>query len=219
MKNIYKPLLAMFMVAVVQIAFSQCGPTNAIYVSPNGGGFSGTANAPTSIANALDIFEGDPTRTPIILREGAYYINYTLKLPTGVAIEGGYINNNGVWSKNPSAITNLYIYNPPFQFATITDQGQTFKVAHVIGIQLDSVQDIKLTDFNIEVATGNSLAMDNRCGHSIYGIHAYKARNVQIMNMKISTGSAQNGGFGLDGREGSTANFRIGGLPMQNNNN
>lgn len=209
----------MLMVAVVQIAFSQCGPTNAIYVTPNGSGFSGTYDAPTSIANALDIFEGDPMRTPIILREGAYYINYTLKLPTGVAIEGGYVNNNGVWSKNPNSATNLYIYNPPYQFATIIDQGDTFKVAHVIGIQLDSVQDIKLTDFNIEVATGNSLAMDNRCGHSIYGIHAYKARNVQIMNMKISTGSAQNGGFGLDGREGNTANFRIGGLPMQNNNN
>ncbi|HLP52235.1 MAG TPA: hypothetical protein VK154_15205, partial [Chitinophagales bacterium] len=207
------------LLALVNIAYPQCGPTNAIYVAPNGGGFSGTAGSPTSITNALSIFRNDPTRSPIILREGSYNLNNTLKLPSGVAIEGGYINNNGIWSKNPGAVTNLNIINPPFQFATLVDFNETFTVAHIIGIQLDSVENIKLSDFNIYVATGNGLAMDNRCGHSIYGIHAYKAKNVQIMNMKISTGHAQNGGFGLDGDAGNDASYRIGGALIQDNNN
>ena len=118
-------------------AYGQCGPTNAIYVTPDGTG-SGSANSPTNINSALSIFRNNPLRNPIILREGAYYLNNTLKLPSGVAIEGGYVNNNGVWAKNPGVVTNLYVYNPAFQFATLVDFGDTITVAHIIGIQLDS---------------------------------------------------------------------------------
>ncbi|HLP20817.1 MAG TPA: hypothetical protein VK174_10975, partial [Chitinophagales bacterium] len=176
-------IILFVLLALVNIAYSQCGPANAIYVAPNGTG-TGTAASPAGLESAITMYRNNPTRNPLILLEGFYYPGNTLKLPSGIAIEGGYINSNGSWQKSPTAVSNVRVYNPQFQFATINDGGQNFMVGHIIGIQLDSVENIKLTDFNLEVATGQGVAMNNRCGTSVYGIHAYKSKNVQIMGMK-----------------------------------
>ncbi len=213
MKNIYHNLLAIAIIILAgfNVSYSQCSPGNPIYVSPQGTG-TGTANSPANLEAAISMYRNDNSRTPLLLQEGIYYPGNTLKLPSGITIEGGFINNNGVWAKNPSAVTNVRVYNPAFQYAQVTAYGQTQWVAHIIGIQLDSVKNISLRDFNLDVAHYSGVSLDSRSGFSIYAVHAYKSQNVQLLNMKLSTGNAQGGGFGLDGEPGNNANYRMGGL-------
>ncbi|HWB64489.1 MAG TPA: HYR domain-containing protein, partial [Chitinophagales bacterium] len=218
MKNPFKTLflLIFFILAHIGIIRAQCINANAVYVSPTGTG-PGTAASPASLTTAITIYQNNPTRTPLLLQQGNYYVFNTLKLPSGISIEGGFINNNGSWSKNPGAVTNVNVINPHLQYATIIDLGDTFYVAHIIGIDLDSVQNIALKDFNLSVAGAVGASLDSRNGYSVYGIHASHTQNVELLNMTISTDNAQNGGRGVDGRPGNDANFKLGGTAFDSN--
>lgn len=217
MKRLKHGLSVLLMILVWHYASAQCGAPNAIYVVPNGTG-NGNANSPTNIYNAISIFRSNPARTPIILSGGFYQLSATLNLPTGCNIEGGFNFSNGVWAKDPTAVTDLSI-NPPFEYVTLPDipRGQSagiwhledVEVAHIIGIKLDSVRNISLKDFNMYVWTNSSAYLDSRDGFSVYGIHGYRTKNVQVRNVTIGATSAQRGGFGEDGDNGSQAQWNM----------
>ena len=212
MKKIYRALFALGILTcmLVKISFAQCTTSaNAIYVAPNATG-SGTAASPTGFLTALAISSANPSRTPIIMQGGDYNFNSTIYIPSGINIEGAFSRNGSVWSKNPSSVTNLNVY-PSFQYATVIDLGDTFTVAHIIGIDFDSVKNISVKDVNLLVSTSNSVELDTRDGFSVYGVYAYKTTGVQLLNMTITTCDAQNGGEGARGEDGQDALYTQGG--------
>ena len=202
-------ILLLLITVVVKSSMAQCTSTSAIYVTATGNG-NGSASSPASLSNAIAIFQGDSTRTPILMAGGTYnFNNTTLQFPSGITIKGSYNDNNGVWTKNPTVTTNLVINNPPFVYDTIDDYGDTFQVVGIIGIQLNNVQNVYLQDFNVGVYNGSEhYAYSNtRDGYSIYAIYVGNSTNVQMLNLGISTDDAENGGYGGNGMDGEYANY------------
>src|ERR1043165_6953468 len=215
MKKTAKPLFALVIItmAFFKLSFSQCSAVspNAVYVSPNGSG-TGTAASPTNLVSAINIYRGNNSRTPIILQEGDYYVSQTLNLPSGITIKGGFSNSSGTWTRNPAAQTNVNVYNGSYQYNTVVDLGDTFKVASLIGIKLDAVHDVSLSDFNLSVGSAySSYLWETRDGGSISAIYATGSDNVKLLNMTISTSSAENGGMGARGVDGNDADAYSGG--------
>lgn len=210
--------MVVLIVALLAPGFAQgqCSNPNAIYVTVNGNG-NGSFNSPTNLEDALVIHEGSPSRTPIIMASGDYYFYNTLKIPSNLTIEGNFRLNGNVWLKDPTSRTNINII-PEFRSAMVPDVVKgwgagalyvdTVMVAHIIGLELDSVQDIILKDFSLMVySQGGVTWLPYRDGFSIYAVYSYKSKRVQFTNLEIATGNAQNGGFGLDGRSGLHASY------------
>lgn len=219
MKKIVNSLCLLLLVLVSNHALAQCTlPPNAIYVTPSGSG-NGAANSPTNVVAALAMHKANPARNPILMAGGVYNISQILYIPGDLTLEGGYTNANGSWAKNPSNITTLRI-SPPFHFYTMeniprdifTDiQYMDVEVASLIGLYLDSVQNVKLKDFNIDLWTNSGVGLESRDGFSVYGIYSYRTKNVEISNMDISTPNAQRGGDGVDGRNGYSGIWNMAG--------
>ena len=197
---------------LVKTSFAQCTSADAIYVTPNGTG-GGTAANPANLANALLIYQGNNTRSTILMAGGDYDIYGTLSLPSGISIEGSYNDNNGVWIKNPTVNTNITINDPDFRYDTIVWYPDSFHTVGEVGILLDSVQNVVLRDFNLSMTNSyyHYAYSDKRDGYSVYGIYASQCSNVQMLNLIINTPDAENGGFGGDGAYGNYANYTQGG--------
>jgi len=211
-------LLALITIAASKVALSQCSVANAIYVAPNATG-TGTAVNPTGLETAFTIHNADTTRKQIFMAGGEYNFYNTIQVPSGVSIEGSYKVIGGNWIKDPTANTNINVY-PPFKYEWVRDVPRilapvfhydTVMVAHIIGIKLDSVKNVMLSDFHLYVSNNSGVSLPTRDGFSVYAIYANKTNNVQIRGLEISTCNAQNGGFGLDGRNGYIASYTQGG--------
>ena len=190
--------IAFVTIALVNVTFGQCTSASAVYVTPTGTG-SGSASSPTNLTSAIAMYEANNTRTPILMAGGDYtFYNTTLQFPSGITVQGSFNDNNGVWTKSPTVITNITLNNPPFVYDTIDDYGDTFQVVGIIGIQLNNVRNVYLQDFNLGVYNGseNYAYSNTRDGYSIYAIYASSDTNITLLNLGITTGDAETGGFG-----------------------
>jgi len=224
MISIFRKIIAIFIAVFTMCNFlvAQCISNNAIYVTPNGVG-TGSPTNPANLLDALLMYEFNPVRNKIILSGGDYYFYATIQIPSGINIEGGYRPTGSNWIKDPLFATKLNI-NAAIEYYTIADywtnvsgtyQVQDYEVANVIGLQLDSVKNIFLKDFKLEVWSNRAAMLDSRDGFSIYGIHAYRSSNVTLLNLDITTGNAQNGSRGAQGRNGYSAIYnQAGGLEV-----
>ena len=217
MKNFTKSFIALCVVILgfFNSTLAQCTSGNAIYVTPNGNG-SGTTASPASLANALTIFANDTTR-PIYLSSGDYAIYKTLVLPSGLHLEGGFSVSGSNWTKTPTAITNLNV-TANYMISKVIDLGDTFTVASIIGIELDSVKNIFLKDFNLSVVANNydiytyeSAMQNTRDGYSVYAIYANQSSDIQLLNMTLSPDAAGRGGRGAYGDDGIDGLYLQGG--------
>lgn len=225
MKKIVNSLCLLLLVLVSNHALAQCTlPPNAIYVTPTGTG-NGSAGSPTNIVSALTMHRTNPARNPILMAGGEYNLSQILYIPGDLTMEGGYTNTNGSWAKTPANVTTLKI-SPPFLYSYVEDiprdiftdlHYEDVEVASLIGLYLDSVQNVKIKDFNIDLWTNGSVYLESRDGFSVYGIYGYRAKNVEVSNMKITTVSAQRGGGGEDGRNGYSAIWSMAGGLEPNN--
>jgi hypothetical protein len=125
-----------FIVLLCCFPFGLYGQTetscNFVYVSASGSGNGTTPSSPTSITSALAAtntanFLGSVL---IMLATGTYTISSTLKIPSNVILDGGYISSSSSWSKSTSA-TVLNI-EPPRANSTISST----QVFYYIGKQI-----------------------------------------------------------------------------------
>lgn len=218
---------ALFALTLNSMCWAQCTNPNAIYVVPNGTG-NGSAASPTNLPNAISIHNNNPARDKIIMSGGAYTFFNTVNIPSNINIEGGFRVSGSNWYKDPLYSTTLSII-PPFQIAVVRNvprginAGNTriedsVLVAHIIGLKLDSVQNITLQDFNLNVYNSGGVSwLPTRDGYSVYAIYSYKSKNIVINHLDIATSDAQGGGFGLDGRDGYDSYYYVpGGQEIDN---
>lgn len=220
-------VVTLLIAALPTTGWTQCTNPNAIYVVPNGTG-NGSATNPSNLLNAITLHNSNPTRDKIIMSGGTYHIFSTVHIPSNINIEGSFRVSGSNWYKDPVYPTTLNII-PPFQLAVVNNVPRGLNagntriedsvfVAHIIGLKLDSVQNITLQDFNLNVYNSGGVSwLPTRDGFSIYAIYSYKAKNVVINHLDITTSDAQGGGFGLDGRDGYDAYYYVpGGTEIDN---
>lgn len=230
MKKVFARFLALafIMLSLLKISSAQCiNPPNAIYVVPNGGG-NGSAASPTNLESAITIHNNNPARNLILMSGGTYHFFNSIKIPSNITIEGSYTATGGNWYKDPSNVSNINVI-PPFRAGIVRNVPRGMNtvnahvedsvlVAHIIGFELDSVQNISLLDLHLSVSNpGGVTWLPTRDGYSIYAIYSYKSKNVLLNKIEINTGDAQGGGFGLQGRDGYDAYYYIpGGTEIDN---
>lgn len=86
---------------------------NFMYVSVSGTGDGTTPSNPTTLPNALLTTNSNFLGyTLIMIANGSYTFTSTIRIPSNVILDGGYVPDSTLWTKNPSATTTLNI-NPP----------------------------------------------------------------------------------------------------------
>ena len=112
-----------------------------IYVSTSGAGSLGTKACPTSLSEAISIFNGDPTRNHILMLGGSYTYSQKIAIPAGLTLDGGYEVAIDDWRKSSTNTTNIEI-NPNYETATVS--GET--VGYYTGIEITG-NNIRLRDY------------------------------------------------------------------------
>jgi hypothetical protein len=184
---------------------------NALYVTPTGNGL-GTRLSPSNLLTALTICKGDTSRHFIMLATGTYTIGETLVVPSGVTIDGNYDAINGVWKKSTVNKSVLSVSPPGDEVKTISVTNTKVTTGHFIGIRLDSVSNIKLKDFTLEVhktnVYRNDMTLDGD-GKSIYAVFARKSEKIFLINLNIITDDAGDGFYGYQGLNGAWSDYNI----------
>ncbi len=166
-----------------------------VYISPTGSGLLGTVDSPTSIIEAGDIYNADPSRNIFHLLEGIYNLDAKLSLPSNVTLEGGFtILGGDGWTKKSTSVTVINI-DPPME--VFENSG------HHIGIELDATDNVVLKDLQVNVMVGMSSDMHNGNGASIYGIYIHASTNYTIERCYVNTGNGSSGMSGDDGLQGA----------------
>lgn len=190
----------LFLCITLSFAQDDC---NVIYVSPTGSGILGTLASPTDLLSAIDLYLNDNERDVIFLLEGNYNFNQTINLPSGLTLEGGFVNTGSGWLKNSSLNTRLNIA-PPMEVVSGN--------AHYTGIFLSSTTNVRLRDLEISVLEGQELIGIGQNGASVYGIRILNSSNYTIERCEIITANA---GAGIAGSQGSPGNSGGNGSPGQ----
>lgn len=192
-----------------------CLDDDALYVTPEGVGM-GTRLSPAGLLTALAICESDTSRHLIKLGTGTYAIDRTLYIPSGVTIDGNYDVTNGIWKKSKTGYCVLSISPPGEEVKTTTSDNKPVVVGHYIGIRLDTVSNITLKDFTLEVHKRNNFWEDMISygdrygdGKSIYAIFGRGSENIYLINLHIVTDSGGEGLYGYQGRNGAEAYYYV----------
>ena len=158
------------------------------YVSPTGADsiYAGGPDVPyKSIAYALTQLSG---RTKLRLAIGTYNESVPLNITNNLVFDGGYVINNGIWSKSNSDST--YIICSGTQVINNA-------VAHRVGFVSNGASNWELQDLVIKT-TDIASTTTNGEGYSNYGVLAYGGSgNFKVIRTKIYAGSAANGRDGV----------------------
>jgi gliding motility-associated-like protein len=159
------------------------------YVAPGIGKDSTFAGGPDvpykTIAYALTQLAG---RTKLRLAVGTYNETVPLVIQNNLVFDGGFIINNGIWSKSNSDSTYI--------ICTGT-QAISASVAHRVGFVSNGASNWELQDLVIQT-TDIASTTTNGEGYSNYGVLAYNnSANFKIIRTKVYAGAAANGANGV----------------------
>jgi len=167
---------------------------NVIYATATGTGLNGTLQSPSNLLTAIDLYIADNERDVIFLLEGNYNFNQTLVIPSGLTLEGGFVNTGNGWLKNSTLVTRINI-TPPMEVVSGN--------AHYTGVLLANTVNVRLRDVEVRVLEGQTPPSIGINGASIYGIRVLNSSNYTLERCAIVTGNA---GSGLPGSQGTSGN-------------
>jgi hypothetical protein len=219
MIKVYKKKLTGFVKKLISSSFlflllhhslyaQTCSDNSSVFVTPAGVG-TGTNISPANIITALARCLRDTSIHHIKMSRGNYTISQMLIVPSNITLEGGFDASSGLWNKTTDK-TILSVSPASEEVLTVDGYNQPIVVGHYIGIKLDSVQNIILKDFNLEVHKTNMYYEDLTSGgdgKSIYGIFGKKSKNISLVNLAITTDDGAEGLYGYDGLDGADAYY------------
>ena len=168
---------------------------NVIYATATGSGLNGTLQSPANLLTAIDLYIADNERDVIFLLEGNYNFNQTLVIPSGLTIEGGFVNTGNGWLKNSTLVTRINIA-PPMEVVSGN--------AHYTGVLLTNTVNVRLRDLEIRVLEGQTPSGTGVNGASIYGVRVLNSSNYIFERCEIITGNAGSGLPGISGVLGNS---------------
>lgn len=164
-----------------------------VYMSPNGtddancGGPSNPCATLTGTNGALA--KVSTTRNHIKMEIGNYYESNIIELQNNLIIEGRYVVNNGIWTKNSDANNSTEIE------CSGKESVSGVNVKHRMGIKSDSKNNWKLIDINLKTTDINEIDANNR-GASNYAIWINNSTGYEISRCEIESGNASKGADG-----------------------
>jgi gliding motility-associated-like protein len=132
-------------------------------------------------------------RTNIRLTGGTYAEPNIINLQNNVFIEGSWLNNAGVWSKQSNQVTTLNFSGEETLSASVT---------HKVGFKASGISGWRIQDLTINTTNNSGTASDGR-GKSNYGVLVDNCSNYTVNRCAINVGTATNGSNGSNGTSGS----------------
>lgn len=156
-----------------------------IYVSTSGTAIAaGTTAAPTSLQEALS--RAQLNGATIKMATGIYNIDSTLKIPSGITLEGGFDAANN-WTKTSLAgATTIHRTNA-------NPSGTYNNNQHIKALEIKNSQNFRLQDLTV---TTDDATIE---GLSTYGIFMENASDYHIVRVQILPGNAGSGVRGAAG--------------------
>jgi hypothetical protein len=166
---------------------------NFIYVSAAGdpSGTLGQKDCPVTLSQAIQIYNGDPSRNHILMLSGNYSYNQKITLPGGLTVDGRYVQSGTDWVKSSSATTSITL-SPPLEETTVSG----VQVGHYIGMQVAG-NNVSLRDLNINVSPDLGAGVTNGRGRSVYGVYIAGQTGVNISRCQVQTAAAAAGPNGV----------------------
>ena len=181
-------------------AISTCTTTisppscDMIYVDAATGNNANLGLPATPVANlwrAMQLVGGG--RTNIRLTGGNYTEPNIIYLQNNVFIEGSWLNNADVWSKQSDQITTLNFSGEETLSASVT---------HKVGFKATGISGWRIQDLTINTTNNSGTSSDGR-GKSNYGVLVDNCSNYTVNRCAINIGTATNGENGGNGTSGS----------------
>ena len=183
---------------IVAVSAPDC---NFIYCDPSTSNTTvGSTNSPVTLTAALALTSS--TRNIIRMASGTYTQTTIVSIPTGVTIEGGYVNTGSIWTKSSAAVTTI-------NFTNASTGSSGTNIAHVAGF-IGSANNWTLQDLTITTANASGTSTSGN-GMSNYGIYINGATGYTITRCSITSGNASGGNAGTNGNAGGAGASGAGG--------
>ncbi len=148
-------------------------------------------------------------RTNIRMTGGNYTEPNIIYLQNNVFIEGSWLNNACVWSKQSNKVTTLNFSG---------EETLSTSVTHKVGFKATGISGWRIQDLTINTTNNSGTATDGR-GKSNYAVLVDNCSNYALNRCAINVGTASNGGNGGNGTNGSNGNFGAAGQVGHCDNN
>jgi len=148
-------------------------------------------------------------RTNIRMTGGTYTEPNIINLQNNVFVEGSWLNNAGVWSKQSNQVTILNFSGEETLSASVT---------HKVGFKATGISGWRIQDLTINTTNNSGTATDGR-GKSNYAVLIDNCSNYTVNRCAINVGTASNGGNGANGTNGIAGIFGAAGMVGHCDNN